>query len=238
MKRQSIHIATGIIILIISCKDNATQMDIDSENVKTKIVTADKHNSLNAIFIGDTLLHGYSKQIQKYLDKYLINSCKIQKYDDSTLIKSFETPQQLGDLNNDKAIDNVFVLPPLNFCEDGQSYYFTDSDFPRLQTDSYCCHPTSIFTIGDIDENGVLEIGQYYSSCTSRYKSLFVYSLIGNKWKAVGHCVFDLGYSKSDVDFRSYIKKTGKGKFEMLEITDLTDDKSKVGKKNWLKFEL
>jgi hypothetical protein len=240
MKQQSILILTGIIVLCTSCRDNATQTKTgpEQENIETNILTAEKHNSLNAIFIGDTLLHGYSKQIQKYLDQYLIDSCKFQEYDDSTLIKTFETPQQIGDLNNDKVIDNVFVLPPLNFCEDGQSYYFTDTNLPRLQTDSYCCHPASVFNVGDIDENGISEIGQYYSSCASRYKSLYVYSLIDNKWREVGHCVFDLGYSKHDIDLKSYIRKTGKGQFQMLEITDLAEDKSKIGKKNWLKFEL
>ncbi len=36
----------------------------------------------------------------------------------------------------------------------------------------------------------------------------------------------------------SYVRKISKGKFEMLEITDLTNNKSKIGKKNWLKYEI
>ena len=35
-----------------------------------------------------------------------------------------------------------------------------------------------------------------------------------------------------------FVKKTGKNKFEMLEITDLTKDKAKIGKPNWIKFPM
>ncbi len=33
-----------------------------------------------------------------------------------------------------------------------------------------------------------------------------------------------------------FVKKLGKGKFSMLEITDLTDDRTKIGKRNWKQF--
>jgi hypothetical protein len=35
--------------------------------------------------------------------------------------------------------------------------------------------------------------------------------------------------------FRRYVRKTGKGRFEMLEITDLTAG-DKIGKKDWLNY--
>jgi hypothetical protein len=141
----------------------------------SNMIMSRKHASIN------------NKMIQTYLNQYNVDSCGIQKYDDSTLAKEFEGIKELGDINNDNINDSVFVLPPLTFCEDGQSYYFSDLNLPRLLTDSYCCHPESIFNVGDIDEDGVAEIGQYYSSCTGRYKSLIVYSLKAKKWKEVGH---------------------------------------------------
>jgi hypothetical protein len=238
MKIKSFVFILNVFIFFTSCKKNTKNNNTAKETNNTKTKIADKHNSLNALFVGNTLLHGHSILIQKYLDKYLIDSCENQIYDDSTLIQTFERPKRLGDLNNNHKIDSVFVLPPLNFCEDGQSYYFTDPILPRLQTDSYWCHPSNLFSVGDIDENGVCEIGEYYSSCASRYKLLCVYSLINAKWEQVGQCTFDLGYSKYNINFKSYVRKTGKGNFQMLEITDLTEDTSKIGKKNWLEFKL
>jgi hypothetical protein len=47
---------------------------------------------------------------------------------------------------------------------------------------------------------------------------------------------FDLNYSNPETNFKTYVKKTGKGKFQMLEITDPADDKTE--KRNWLKYEL
>jgi len=35
--------------------------------------------------------------------------------------------------------------------------------------------------------------------------------------------------------FRKFVRKTGKGRFEMLQLTDLTK-MGKIGKKDWLKF--
>ena len=62
-------------------------------------------------------------------------------------------------------------------------------------------------------------------------------SLKNNQWDTVGHSVFDQHYMSYDKLFSSYVRKTGKYKFEMLEITDMTT-KEKVGKKNWIKFSM
>jgi hypothetical protein len=35
-----------------------------------------------------------------------------------------------------------------------------------------------------------------------------------------------------------FVRKVSKNKFEMLEITDLTEDKTKIGKRNWKQFSM
>jgi hypothetical protein len=92
--------------------------------------------------------------------------------------------------------------------------------------------------VGDIDEDGVAEIGQYFSSCASHYKSLYVYSLKNKRWKEIGHCVYDLYYMNIGKPFSYFVRKVSKNKFKMLEITDLTDDTTKIGKRNWKQFSM
>jgi hypothetical protein len=35
-----------------------------------------------------------------------------------------------------------------------------------------------------------------------------------------------------------FVRKVSKNKFKMLEITDLTEDKTKIGKRNWKQFSI
>lgn len=130
----------------------------------------------------------------------------------------FRGVKNIGDINSNRINDTVFILPPFNYCDDGYSYSFFDTSLPRLYTDSYCCNPDNLFSIGDIDEDGVSEICIFYSSCVSRFKALIAYSLKNNKWKEIGACTFDIGFMKPAKEQR--VRKTGKGKFEMLEIVD------------------
>jgi hypothetical protein len=138
------------------------------------------------------------------------------------MIKDFEGFNNVGDGNNDGKDDFVFVLHPLNKCEEGQSYYFSNSAIPRIETDSYCCHPKSVFSIGDIDEDGKNELGQYYSSCASRYKGMTIWSLKGGKWKEITSFSYVLNDKyRLFVDFQKLFKKVAKGKLSYLEISDV-----------------
>lgn len=226
-------------LVIVSCKEDSKSSQIEKdkiEKVSSKVVKSAE--AMNLELIGNPLLKNYNDRITYYFSKYQSDTCDRQKDFESSLLAQFEGFKQIGDLNQDKKNDSVFVLPPMTFCEEGQSYYFSDISLPRLLTDSYCCHPVNIFSIGDIDEDGIAEVGQYYSSCASRYKALVVYSLKKDEWRQVGHCIFDLRYSGHETNFNNYIRKISKGKFEMLEITDLTEDRSKIGQKNWLRFKI
>jgi len=242
MFKKHINIFLSFIALIIAgaCNNNAGTTNNDStkhiSRSAKRIISTDSAFTTDTSFIADSLLH-INKELIAYLIKKYSIACPPPLYAKTGLREDSNTVKRLGTIKNESKIDSVFVLNPFSACDDGQSYYFTDTSLPRLQTDSWCCHPENIFLVGDIDEDGVEEIGWYYSSCGSHYKSLYVVSLKSNKWDTVGHSIFDQHYMFYDRPFSSYIKKTGKYTFEMLEITDMTDAKYR-GKKNWLKFTM
>jgi hypothetical protein len=219
-------------------KKKEQQKDTITGYYNKPMTTNDSVFSNNYSYYGDSLFKLHKKILAYYFKKYDSNSCNPVIYSKKDLKEVYEGFKNVGDLNHNHQKDSVFVVNPLNTCEEniGQSYYFTDTTLPRLQTDSHCCHPSSIFSIGDIDEDGTDEIGQYYSSCVSRYKSLIVYSLKNGEWKQIGRCVYDLMYSKYEANYKSYIKKLKKDSFAMLEITDL--DTAYIGRQHWIKFDM
>lgn len=183
-------------------------------------------------FINDTILNGkFQLNISKYELENKISNCLptiIKKEDfyeysvegDRTTNKEFK---KLGDLNGDGKNDSVFILPGLGWCEDGQSYYFTNNEIPRIPTESNCCHTESIFSIGDIDEDGGNEIAEYYSSCASNFKSINIWTLKEKKWKLVEKFRFFYNNGKYEAfkDFHKLYKKIAKNKFNFLEISDM-----------------
>ena len=177
----------------------------------------------------------YKALVKYYFKKYRPDTCMWADSLHAADFKYNEGVQPIGHIRLDKPSVSVFVLSPLNTCDsDGQSYYFTDTSLPRLPTDSYCCHPNSLFPVGDIDEDGISEIGLYLSTCVSRYKQLIVYSLKNNAWKHVGDCSVDIMASGDVKSYKPFIRKTGKGKFEMLEMERIKPEDNPV--KDWLKF--
>jgi hypothetical protein len=216
--------------------------------VSDTITDINKVKATDYVFFSDSVLHGHKAVLKYYFNKYGSDSIcgsHCEFYDRKEVKDEFEGLLYIGNINNNRIKDSVFVLKPLNFCKqegeeyfDGQAYYFTDTTLPRLQSDSYCCHPSSLFLVGDIDEDGVSEIGEYFTSCASHYKSLFVYSLKNKRWKEIGHCVYDLNYMDIGKPYSYFVRKISKNKFKMLEITDLTDDTTKIGKRNWKHFSM
>ncbi len=147
-------------------------------------------------------------------------------------LPDFDGILSIGIIKKSKPIDSVFVLPRLRWCDnDGDAYYFTDTSLPRLETDSYCCHPNNLFNIGDIDEDGIAEIAQWNSSCVSRFKSLLVWSLKANHWKKIGQCTI----LADDFDkMKQRIRKIKKGEFEMYEVADYV----KPRRGEWFRFKM
>lgn len=132
--------------------------------------------------------------------------------------------KDLGDLNGDGKNDSVFILYPLNWCEEnhGKSYYFTDNNIPRIESDSFCCELEFLFNIGDIDEDGSNELAEYKTSCASRYKGVKFWTFKNGKWKEINSFTHMVDNGKYDVfkDFHKLYKKVGKGKFKFMEISD------------------
>ena len=226
-----------ITIFALSCKNADKKKKSITTVVGTKKTNQDSlRKKLNdiALFIGDSLLNGKKSVLVKYLDKYQSDTCGIIVYEKPALDSRFEGLKNIGDINHNKINDTVFVLPPFNYCDDGYSYVFFDTTLPRLLTDSYCCHPDNLFSIGDIDENGISEICLFYSSCTSRFKSLIAYSLKGNQWQQIGRCTFDINVMTPAKEKR--VRKISKGKFEMLEIVIDNFEKRPLGDKEWKQF--
>jgi hypothetical protein len=95
----------------------------------------------NLTFIADSLLKGHSAIVRNYIQRYGVDTCSIFTYDNKDLKAGFEGLASVNDINGNGRADSVFVMPPFNSCENGESYCFTDSSLPRLQTDSECFSP-------------------------------------------------------------------------------------------------
>lgn len=225
-------ILTGFLLTILfSCQESKVD---NKQSQSTTVAQKINKDSLlrklndNVLFFGDSLFINKTSLVRYLVNSYQVDTCGIIAYEDTTLREGFEGYKAIGDINGNKILDTIFVMPPFNYCDDGDSYYFFDTALPRLCTDSYCCHPDNLFPIGDIDEDGTTEICIFYSSCVSRFKSLIAYSLKNNNWTQIGRCTFDIGVMKPDKEER--VRKTGKGKFEMLEIV------GKKENKEWIQF--
>ncbi|MCH2193704.1 hypothetical protein [Kordia sp.] len=101
---------------------------------------------------------------------------------------------------------------------------FTDPNIPRIRVDSPCLETNYVFPVSDINEDGIMELGKYYSSCAIRFKSLELISLDQDQWKVKGKVTFDIFYEEPKKEER--IEKIGLNKFRMREITsENIDDK-------------
>lgn len=217
---------------IVSKSDSLRELSYEEQIEKLKISKPKNTILSNDIqFINDSLLKGKFKlDISRYELENSRKRCfptvmqKEEFYEYSleanrNFTKEFKN---LGDLNGDGRDDSVFILPGLGWCEEGQSYYFTDNKIPRILTDSNCCHLEGIFSIGDIDEDGGNEIAEYYSSCASNFKYIDIWTLKENKWELVDKFAFLYNNGKYEAfkDFHKLYKKISKNKFKFLEISD------------------
>lgn len=199
------------------------------------LLSTDSTWAHNYRIIADSIMPVYKDLVKYYFRKYRQDSCKAILLDSADFAHS-EGVRPFGHVHFNKPPISVFLWPQLSWCDlQGDAWYFTDTSLPRLETESGLCYPSTLFPVSDIDEDGTAEIGQLYTSCSSHYQSLHVYSLKNNAWKEMGRSVFDLNYMTPAKDSRQYVRKTGKGRFEMLEITDRIP-RQKTGEKTWLKY--
>jgi hypothetical protein len=222
-----------IIYLISSCTNRQINNQINKQTEKRSIqeeivylksvIPQDSISSTDPSFYGDSLFPGHKSLLTLLISKYDNDTCFPIIHNKKELREKFEGYKILGDINNDKINDSVFVLPPLNWCgyNDGDSYYFTDTSLPRLNSGSECSHPTNSFKAPDIDEDGVCEVGFFYSSCASRYKSLQLYTLKNHQWKQIAESEFDVLTQDPDkVKFEDLVHKISLNKFRIRNFYD------------------
>jgi hypothetical protein len=225
---RPILIILTLIVLTFSC--NSQQQNSNKATPKVTFKQGEKAKTIqyldsllseNITFFSDSLLNGNKVIIEKFINKNPTDTCGTLTYQHETIKSGFEGFKILEHISKRATTDTVFVIPPFNYCEEGQSYCFFDKSLPRLLTNSNCCHPDNLFVLPDIDEDGFKEIGIYYSSCASRYKSLLIYSLKSGKWKEIGSSVFDiLTQDPEKVKFENLVTKTQKGKFKICNFID------------------
>jgi len=226
----------SFILLILSCRNTGNHEGLTPANPLSLSDTIRILLNDNIRYISDSLWKRDPALLDHYIRKYLPDSCCVIRFENEHLKKDYEGPGLPGDINGDHRPDTFYILKEFHLCAEGQSYLFADTSLPRLTTTSFCCHPRNLFPIGDIDEDGIQEIGLYYSSCSSHYKSLYAYSIKKGGWKEVGHIIFDTYYMDPEKPYQHFFRKTGKGQFEMLETTDLREENA--GKPIWQKFTI
>ncbi|WP_326981501.1 hypothetical protein VUJ46_14785 [Chryseobacterium sp. MYb264] len=200
------------ILLIITSCSNKTK--VDAQNNVSEIQSSIKYFS-------DSLLMANNDILEDYLEKYQSEKCGNQNYTNKQLKDNFKGIKIIKNIRNNAQQDTVFVVPSFNYCDDGESYVFYDKSIPRLLTDSYCCNPDNLFVIDDINEDGINEIGIYYSSCVSRYKSLRIFSLKQNYWHEIARSMFDINTQDPDkVEFGDLVLKIEKNQFKICNFED------------------
>ncbi len=210
--------------LFSSCNETSeNKLHIPAKQIVQLTTSKDSVLSNDYSFFGDSLLSGYKELLFYLFKKYDKDSCIPQIYQKRSLREDFEGIKSIGDINNDGKTDSVFILNPLNRCEYdyGQSYYFTDTSLPRIISESYCCHSSNIFVAPDIDEDGIYEVGFYYSSCTGRYKALVLLRLKDKQWEQIATSTFDiLTQDPEKIKFKGLVQKISKNQFSIKNFID------------------
>jgi hypothetical protein len=224
MNKNIVFILT-LLSLTFSCKFKDKTSVVESKTTdKDTIYKNDSLTSLinaNKQYFKDSLLNDKSGIIDNYFLLYQVDTCGILPHKNSELKEEFEGIRIVKGIRTEKQSDTLFVMPTFNYCDEGESYCFYDKTLPRLYTDSYCCHPDNFFLCSDIDEDGINEVGIFYSSCASRYKSLRIFSLKNRQWKEIGTSDFDVLTQEPDkVSFEKLVKKISKGKFKICNFIE------------------
>lgn len=222
---KNIAIILTLLTLTFSCKFKDKTSVVETKTTDNDTIY--KNDNLTSIlssnkqYFKDSLLNENSGIIDNYFSLHQVDTCGILTHKNSELKEEFEGIRIVKGIRTDKQSDTVFVMPTFNYCENGESYCFYDKTLPRIYTDSYCCHPDNFFVCNDIDEDGINEIGIFYSSCASRYKSLRIYSLKKNTWNEIGFATFDvLTKEPTKVKFSDLVKKVSKNKFQICSFNE------------------
>ncbi|MFK7750809.1 MAG: hypothetical protein AB8B65_20620 [Kordia sp.] len=223
-----------LLLISFSCKNKSDE----GIPVKTEITEFNSWRdhwekpAQKAELLSNSKIHKRIKESLKDTTIVVLTSILVDNLDRYSEIKS------LGDINNDGINDSILIIPELfittnNAVEDGASVIFTDKKIPPIRVNSACLETSYIFPVSDIDNDGIIELGKYYSSCASRFKGLQLISLNQEEWKIKGQVTFDILYEEPKKEER--IEKIELNKFRMREITsENADDKIDT----WKVFEM
>jgi hypothetical protein len=126
----------------------------------------------------------------------------------------------LGDINNDRILDNAFVKGPKWLNEkdgwgDPQFYNISISFSCNLPSiESHNAVGAFVENIGDIDNDGFSEIiivPEWFIGCWGRIN---FYSIKTNKWKYIGFAERNVCEEDS---YKPFIKKIGKNKIQVMQ---------------------
>jgi hypothetical protein len=178
------------------------------------------------------------ERIHKRIKECLIDTSIVVLTRDFLVDSSrFSEIRNIGDINGDHVNDSIMIIPELYITPDssyesGTAIVFTDPTIPRIKVDQACLAVNFIFVVGDIDEDSILELGKYYTTCVSRYKRIELFSLKKDIWKSYGAVTYDVWFEDPPKEER--IRKTAKNRFEMREVTDSAN----VRIDRWIEFEV
>jgi hypothetical protein len=224
LKSRKIKVIIGlniVIILFIFFQFQTNNQVSNTAYSKVRINYKEQFKNQYYTYLGDSLLVNHSNYLKDYISKYKLDTCEIQYISSFALKSEFKGVLKIGDINNDNSDDSVFVLNSFLMCDPGDTYCFTSSSLPPLHTESECCHPSCLFLCPDINEDGIHEIGIYFSSCASRFKSLKIFTLYDNKWNAIGVSDFDIQTKDpSQVPFTCLVRKVSKNIFSICNFLD------------------
>lgn len=230
MKKTVSILIFAIILSLFSCK-NEPIIKIGAKKETKKLIDWKDHWEKpieRAELLSNPNIHERIKECIKDTAIVVLTSFLLKNPNEYPNVKS------LGDINNDGRNDSILIIPELYITanksyENGASPIFTNKNIPRIRVDVSCLETEYIFPVADIDEDGVLELGKYYTSCASRFKRLELISLQNSQWKTLGAITFDTWYEKPEKEKR--IRKIGLNKFQMREITsENIDDKIDIWK--------
>ena len=214
-------------LLVISCKTNDKLESTAVDNWKDRW---ENPKSREQILLAPTI----HKRIKDcLLDTSIVVLTKSLVSDSVRLFQI----KNLGDINGDNVNDSIMVIPELYITSDssyenGTSIIFSDARIPRITVDQECLAVDFVFVAGDIDEDGIMELGKYYTTCVSRFKSLELITLKKDRWDIFGAVTYDVWFEEPPKEQR--IRKIIKNEFEMRELTD----SSNVKVDRWIKFRL
>ncbi|NQY30405.1 MAG: hypothetical protein HRT69_13140 [Flavobacteriaceae bacterium] len=223
-----------LLLIFISCK-NKPDSAIDLKTETSELKNWKEHWEIpmqKEKLLANQKLHYRIKECLKDTTIIVLTSTLINNLTKYSKIKS------LGDINNNSTNDSILVIPELFISdgggvEDGASVIFTNKNIPRIRVDVSCLDTDYIFPVADINNDGVIELGKYYTSCSSRFKLLELISLNQNEWKVKGLVTFDIFYEEPQKEER--IEKIGLNKFRMREITSEDSDEKTDA---WKIFEM